>query len=530
MTGENKEKTDFFYRNIKHYVSTSVFTHYTEEQKFVRVVLKNKYIAENMFFCEKSKLWKPYSVFCREYYAAHGFDEPPLYLEYAEASDFPALPDVIKSDKDTQFIEDYTAEQIAQYLRYRKDAARAEFARENELDANKIPKNLFAYEITTDTKRLFVAIKARSFVAVKMPVETQTCGGEESAEIVFDMQTGEVKSEGKAFDMPIEVAQFALEKLLEVVSAFAGVKIKAEKGGTTKEILDTMRNLTYLPFEHKLYSVLTDEYTSDEHFAIDRGNSKIFRDFCKAAKIRNYRTLRKAYNARPAALLTYLRVKSCGFRDVNIFNRVLAEKNLYSLFDENCRTKNRTSLVFFCKKCIKARGELSTIHILSKVNKADSSRPIYEFDDALRMFHRYFRYVPNDLRDEIYHDGFTEANHNALSEISYKCENSNCTFSYTDAQKNLEDDIDGYSFRLPRDSYTLCDIGVRLHNCVASYTDTVLEGTSTIVYAAKDGEYQLCIELVGKEARQELTKFNAEPNAEQRAALAKWHDKHGIKA
>ena len=528
MTDENK--TDFFYRDIKDYVSTAVFTHYTEEQKFVRVVRKNKYIAENMFFCEKSKQWKPYNLFCREYYAAHDFDEPPLYLEYAEASDFPALPDAIKSDKNAQYIEDYTAEQLAHYLRYRKDAARAEFARENELDANKIPKNLFAYEITTDTKRLFVAIKARSFVAVKMPVETQTCGGEECAEIVFDMKTGEVKSEGRAFDMPIEIASFAFDKLLEVAEAFTGVKIKAEKGGTTKEILDTMRQLTFLPFEHKLYRVLTDDYTSDVHFAIDRGNSTIYRDFCKAAKIRNYRTLRKAYNARAEALLTYLRVKSCGFRDVNIFNRVLGEKQLYELFDESCRTKNRTSLVFFCKKCIKARGELSTIHILSKVNQAASSRAFYEFDDALRMFHRYFRSVPNALRDEIYREGFTSSTHDALSEISYKHENENCTFTYTAAQKKLEDDIDGYSFRLPRDSYTLCDIGIKLRNCVASYTDAVFCNKSTIVYAAKDGEYRICIEIQGTEAVQELTKYNAEPNEEQRAVLSKWHDKHGIKA
>ncbi len=531
---KDKKKIDFFYRGIGEYpyrLETSpVFTHDNEAQghNIVRVVLENKYIAENMYFCETSKQWEKYYLFRNGYLETRHYDDNPLYLEYVEASDFPALPDAIKRDKNARYIEDYTAEQIAQYLRYRKDTARAETARENELDANKIPKNIFAYEITTDTKNLFVSIKARSFVAVKMPVETQTCGGEESAQLIFDMKTGEVKREGKPFDMPIEVAQFALEKLLEVAKCFTGVNIKIDKKERNAvDIIKVMNDLTALPFEYKLVSVLKEKYVENLHFEIDRANSKIYNDFCKKAKIRNYRMLKKAYEARPEALLTYLRVKSCGFRDVNIFNRIFAEKNLFTLFDKYCRTENLTSLVFFCKKCIEARGELSTIHILSKVNQADFSRA---FDDALRMFHRYFRYVPTDLRGEIYHEGFTEANHNALSEISYKCENKNCKFSYTAAQKNLEDDIDGYSFRLPRDSYTLCDIGIHLHNCVASYTDNVLEGNSTIVYAAKDGEYRICIEIQGKEASQELTKYNATPNEEQRAVLSKWHDKHGIKA
>ena len=517
----NVEK-NFFYRKRRNTAEKN-FVHDNDAMKkeIVRVIEKNKYIEQTVFFSPKDKRWKSIN----EIYSEHDWHNT-LELEYTENCCYPHLPQSILKDKAADFIEDYTAEQMRDYLQYRRDLARTEYFNKIAYDADQIPKNLFAFEITNDTENLFVEIKARFFIAVPYPVETNTCDlGEESASILYDIKNGKIEKEGKDFELPIEIVDFAFDKVVEVAKAFTGIKIKAEKSDNIQQMLETMQNLTNLPFEPNLFPVLTSRYVQSLNFALERTNSTIYRDFCKKAKIRNHKMLRKAFVLRPDSLLTYMRVKNCGFKDVNIFNRVLAEKNLYTLFDKYCYDIDETHLSYFCKKCIKARGELCTIHLLSKAKSDDN----YYFEDSLSMFCRYYRHIPKTLRNEIYHDGFTKFNHDALSEISYKHENENCTFKYTEAQKKLEDDIDGYSFHLPADSYKLCDIGIKLHNCVASYTDNVLSKKSTIVYAEKDGEYKICIELQGDEAVQELTNYNAKPNEEEYAVLVKWHEKHGIK-
>ena len=94
---------------------------------------------------------------------------------------------------------------------------------------------------------------------------------------------------------------------------------------------------------------------------------------------------------------------------------------------------------------------------------------------------------------------------------------------------DLEDDIDGYSFRLPENSYKLCDIGTVLHNCVASYADQVSEKKCTIVYATKEDHYQICIEVDGNEVMQERVDHNRQPDSKEKLILQKWHDRHNLK-
>ena len=91
-----------------------------------------------------------------------------------------------------------------------------------------------------------------------------------------------------------------------------------------------------------------------------------------------------------------------------------------------------------------------------------------------------------------------------------------------------EDDIGPYRFRLPKNSYQLCEIGNAMHNCVASYVDLILQGRCTIVTASRDGEYRICIETYQNKIRQELTGYNAPPNPEECEILKQWHERHGL--
>ena len=141
------------------------------------------------------------------------------------------------------------------------------------------------------------------------------------------------------------------------------------------------------------------------------------------------------------------------------------------------------------------------------------------------MFARYFNHLPDELVKDILEDGFTKFNHDALSNFSYQLENKNIVFKYSREQKKLEDDIDGYSFRLPKDSYQLCEIGTALHNCVANYGEGVRKKECTIVYTQKDGQYKICIEVRGKKIVQKRIDRNERPGEEENSVLEKWHER-----
>ena len=68
-------------------------------------------------------------------------------------------------------------------------------------------------------------------------------------------------------------------------------------------------------------------------------------------------------------------------------------------------------------------------------------------------------------------------------------------FSYRSRELKLQNEIDGYQFKLPSDSHELIDIGYAMHNCVGSYSGAVLNGRSIIVVMKKQDKYVGCIEL-----------------------------------
>ena len=281
--------------------------------------------------------------------------------------------------------------------------------------------------------------------------------------------------------------------------------------------------LTMLPCEPNLYAVLMNKELHELKFSFnyDRSDTNVLNKFLQKAQISDHRVLRKIYAGHPTILLLCMRLHDSGFRDINLYNRVIeSEENR-----EEIRYLDRKALVFFSQYSIKKRGELATMNTL--LRKSEDEGP-YMKDDALCMFRSYFRHIPKELRKDILEDGFTRFNHDALAKISYSVENRNITFKYTGEQKNLEDDIDGYSFRLPKTNMQMCEIGSALHNCVASYAEIVESKECTIVYAEKDGEYKICIEVRGKEVCQERIDRNAPPADEEKQVLAKWHERHGL--
>lgn len=400
--------------------------------------------------------------------------------------------------------------------------------------------------ITTDTDALTLKITFKNFMTIK---NEDGSGSEpypigikdpEKIEFFYDMKNGIIDlgilqddlddfwlhaRASETLGKPL--VKKAYKRLLNLAEIFTGISFESYR---TKEKLSGIwtrdfNKLVRLPFCPGLYYIILRSKKNDG-FHYDRKDPEIFNHFCKAYKIRHIKSLRRVFPEKPWIIYTYFHLRDCGFRDINLYNQVITNKEKTQKIDE----ENPKALAFFCRYSIKKRGEKATLNTI--LRKKDFTYELEgadrTFSDGLQMFAKYFRHIPQSLRQNILRKGFTETNHAALSNIAYRCENKRINFSYTDEEKALEDEIDGYLFRLPKTSYQLCEIANTLHNCAASYVDKVQKKDCTIVYAEKDGKYRICIEVQGNEIIQERIHHNKDPEKEERTALRKWHKKHKL--
>ncbi len=497
-------------------------------------------------------------------------DDKYAYCEFTENMMRPQKPfftDNCSADRSKSAdMEDYTADEMRHFLDYRILRQRYGYNEKNKFDSLGISKDVYMAHISVDEESLTLSLTIGSFDKIHdnaidnpapddyMPLATPYW---ESRKQVFDIKNGVVKTyeecnspqnqnRNYCYEDEPDIKQLSLFELygqhkvyleaieehmpLAVDTAYKSLLSLAEKftGLSMQRYIDNppdvskilmMYYMTLIPFEPLLVPVL---YSNDMQerklkFKYNRHDSLVLKKFFAKAHIKDYPFLRKSYNKRPQALLTYMRLAESGFKDINLFNRVLGSKDNYNRIDDG----GLQDMVFFMRYAVGKRGQLPTLNLMLRNDN-------YYMWDSMNIFRRFFRHIPETLRRDILKDGFTQFNHDALSEISYKCQHKNRKFKWTNRQKSLEDSINGYEFRLPKDSDQLCEIGAFLHNCVASYSDKVSNQECIIVYATKNGQYELCIEVVGNEVRQELTNRNAHPSIEQQVALDIWHERHHL--
>ena len=574
------EEKIYFYRKF----GTADFIQCESEKKIIPVRLKNQFVPDTVVFNSEKNVWEKSDSIPEE-------TDEILPAEFVEFPVCPVKPKFTGngalSDKDGLAIEDLSPCEMADYCAWQMEESRYFFNSQNFKDSNGSQKDYFAAEICVDEENLTLALAFKRFarkelegrdylnrhVESKFPVYSSLDIEQPSfitEKISFDMKNGgisfsfdSVRNPKKKEDfepwrlnqnskrvlLPFEqhqrILQFlgnmefyvyqesvlceAYKKLSALAKKFTGL---SETPATVNYLseknvkpcyLSEMYVLTMLPCEPNLYAVLMSKELHELklNFNYDRSDTKVLNKFLQKANIKDHRVLRKVYAGHSMVLLVCMRLYDCGFRDINLYNRVIESEGNR----DEIRGLDRKALVFFSKYSIKKRGEIATMNTL--LRKSEDVDP-YMKDDALCMFKKYFRHIPEELRKDILEDGFTRFNHDALAKISYSAENRNITFKYTGEQKNLEDDIDGYSFRLPKSNIQMCEIGTALHNCVASYAESVEQKDCTIVYATKDGEYKICIEVYKNKIVQELIDRNSEPNAEEKAVLSKWHERHGL--
>ena len=563
----------YFYRKF----GTADFILSEKEKKIIPVRIKNQFLPDNLVYNWSNNIWEKADSIPEEN------DEilPAEFVEFPVRSVKPSFSEHgVLFDERGLSIEDLSPCEMADYCAWKREESRYFFNSRNFKDANDSQKDYFGAELCVDEEKLTLSLTFKKFarkelegrdymnrhIDSKFPVYSSEAIERPSfisETIFFDMKQGNISfdfdsnsepwrlkqnshKEFLPFELHDKILQLlgnlefyfypesvlcaAYKKLSELAKKFTGLSEAPatinylSEENTKPRYLSEMYVLTKLPCEPNLYEVLMNKELNDLkfNFKYDRSDTKVLASFLQKAHLKDYRILRKVYAKHPIVLLLCMRLHDSGFRDINLYNRVIeSEENR-----EEIRHLDRKSLVFFSKYSIKKRGQLSTMNtILRKSEDVD----YFMKDDAFCMFRSYFRHIPEELRKDILEDGFTRFNHDALCKVSFSAENRSITFKYSGEQKKLEDDIDGYSFRLPKTNMQMCEIGTALHNCVASYAESVEKKECTIVYAEKDGEYKICIEVRGKEVCQERIDRNEAPTGEEKAVLSKWHERHGLK-
>lgn len=563
----------YFYRKF----GTADFILSEKEKKIIPVRNKNQFLPDNLVYNWSNNIWEKADSIPEEN------DEtlPAEFVEFPVRSVKPSFSGHgVLSDERGLSIEDLSPCEMADYCAWKREESRYLFNSRNFKDANDSQKDYFGSELCVDEEKLTLSLTFKKFarkelegrdymnrhIDSKFPVYSSEAIERPSfisETIFFDMKQGNISFDFDSnsepwrlkqnshkkflpFELHDKILQLlgnlefyfypqsvlcaAYKKLSELAKKFTGLSEAPatinylSEENTKPRYLSEMYVLTKLPCESNLYEVLMNKELNDLkfNFKYDRSDTKVLASFLQKAHLKDYRILRKVYAEHPIVLLLCMRLHDSGFRDINLYNRVIeSEENR-----EEIRHLDRKSLVFFSKYSIKKRGQLSTMNtILRKSEDVD----YFMKDDAFCMFRSYFRHIPEELRKDILEDGFTRFNHDALCKVSFSAENRSITFKYTGEQKKLEDDIDGYSFRLPKTNMQMCEIGTALHNCVASYAESVEKKECTIVYVEKDGQYKICIELQENKIYQERIDRNAAPTGEEKAVLSKWHERHGLK-
>lgn len=292
------------------------------------------------------------------------------------------------------------------------------------------------------------------------------------------------------------------------------------------------------PFEINIYP-LKSRFRDFDWVKADDPN--IYKKACQFLGFKSNATIRKAFSRNPFNLIRYKIMLNLGFSDINVIARAFGEAG-DSLFagievgevffnyyrNRQVTTKimeeNYNFLKFFVKKSLEFRNESAVWRALTR----DQNISSYDRYDAACMFEQYFDQLTEKTKKEIIREGLTQRNHDILAKLAYTIKNKNIVFEYDDKQLSLADHIDGWEFALPKDSYQLKDIGMSLHNCVASYVTSVKEKDCTIVYATKDEQYKLCIEVRELYILQCRTDRNGTPKREAFEVVKKWSKAHGL--
>lgn len=253
------------------------------------------------------------------------------------------------------------------------------------------------------------------------------------------------------------------------------------------------------------------------------------------------KSLRRAYARTPFAVIAYRMMKDFGFKDVNIIRRSYELEQIGPIHLEDVRwgSQNRLNVSgaadlyeafqFYCGYLLSSgKKEKYVIHRL--IDKSREPWKNWKID-TIKMFHRYFDDISEDIRKRVMRDELSELLHDELAEEVACIEGGRGgeeLIFYEPELLAYENKINEFEIRLVHRTNELSEIGEKLHNCVASYKYDVVHHYSTIATVKYHDKYVACLEIKDDGIYQALGPCNRYLTGDVLLAVAYWAQLHNL--
>lgn len=212
--------------------------------------------------------------------------------------------------------------------------------------------------------------------------------------------------------------------------------------------------------------------------------------------------------------LTRQLLMNCPFWAINVLSLINAfsdnpnyERTLLSFFKASQKSYGRHYWQF--RDCTRLPEFLSIYRYVrgegAAVNLVKSVKDFYHLRDSAET---YFRLSRQNRKGFWAQRIKARDVHDTLVALSKKEKIKNKSIQQSYIYKRLEATIDGFQFTVPKETHELVDIGVKLHNCVATYSARVVKGLVAIVAVSKNNELQACIEVTPRDDGQAFVQIH----------------------
>ena len=369
-------------------------------------------------------------------------------------------------------------------------------------------------------------------------------------QFMYGVSSYEIPNETRTYfqekiSYPKSVIYHSLDLLADLAGNIYGIrpKIPEEKIRDEKTILAFL----FRPFDLNCYELTRFVHVSKY---VPKDCKNAYYIFCDKLGIEPPKGLKKIYYNNPLALPMYRVLIELGFRDYNLIRLFLDGTQIgsldfrtvdsyvfpfwddmdYEAFDADEERKKQqpdisyesdmisqaeidallnadaadmirkrrehrewTQLKFMVDWLMKEKGEMVTAWRLYKYTRSGPKR--WQVDISNIIYH-YFDSLSDKIKQKFLDKGFTIAVHDNLVYEMNHFDFLRREIKYFSYEEDLECEINGYRFELPRYTDEFADVGREMNNCVASYIpDDSYYKNSLIVVVRKDGRCKACIEV-----------------------------------
>ncbi|WP_308694626.1 PcfJ domain-containing protein [uncultured Veillonella sp.] len=323
----------------------------------------------------------------------------------------------------------------------------------------------------------------------------------------------EHKEELKAFAAILK--KTFLEKLSKRVGySVPGIRQTASMAsniGVFRSLFDTLVFRMAAPDGPSISEEFLTDYTDyrynhmeqdiDAVLALTRTGTSWISALIKVYRLKNNRLTRQLLQTRPFWAINVLSL-------INAFtDNIDRERTLVSFFKESQKSYGRHYWQF--RNCSQLTDYLLIYRYVrgtgAVVNLVTTVKDFYQLRDSADIYFRLSR----QNRKAFWAQRIKAKDvHNALVSLSQKEKYENKHIQQSLLYTRLEATIDGYQFTVPKETHELVDMGVKLHNCVATYSDRVVNGLVAIVAVSKNDELQACIEVTPRDDGQAFVQIH----------------------